>query len=94
MLREISRWVAVALSILVAGAVVSDYVVFFWRQQHGTATGSITVRSFLATPLKNGRDELDYLGETDEPCVRSLLPHRQMTPCWWLQRHKDHWIRS
>jgi hypothetical protein len=94
MLREISRRAAATLLILAAGAIVSDYAVFLWRQHQGAATGSVTVRSFLATPLKNGRDELDYLGETNEPCVRSLLPHQQMTPCWWLQRHKDQWVKS
>jgi len=94
MLREISRRAAATLLILAAGAIVSDYAVFRWRQHQGAVTGSVTVRSFLATPLKNGRDELDYLGETNEPCVRSLLPHLHMTPCWWLQRHKDQWVKS
>jgi len=94
MLREISRWAAITLLMLAAGAAVSDYAVFLWRQRHGTSTSVITVRRFLATPLKNGRDELDYLGDEDESCVRSLLPHQQMSPCWWVRQHKDHWIRS
>ncbi len=88
------RRTGLALAVLALGAAAADSTVFMWRQRHGTSLDSVTVRQFLATPLKNGRDELDYLGEVDEPCVRAILPHQQMAPCWWVRAHKDRWTRS
>ncbi len=76
------------------GAAAIDYVIFVYRLRQGTALSVVTVHQYLATPLKNGRDELDYLGELDQPCVRALMPHQKMKPCWWLTLHKDHWTQS
>ncbi len=79
------------LLVLMVGATAADYGLFIDRQRHGSALGVVTVRQFLATPLKNGRDELDFLGATEQSCVRTALPHQGMTPCWWVRAHKDHW---
>lgn len=76
-----------ALVILFAG----DWGVLRVRMAHQTAFSSVPVGQFLATPLKNGRDELDYLGTVPEPCVRSIFPHAGDPPCWWLRRHTTHW---
>jgi hypothetical protein len=76
------------------GVLASDYIVFGYRQRSGNALDVVTVREYLSTPLKNGRAELDYLGDTDHPCVRTMLPHQGMPPCWWVRRHQDHWTRS
>ncbi len=94
MVKQACQALAFGLLLGAFGAAASDYAVFVWRQRQGTALDSVTVRQYLATPLKNGREELDYLGETDEPCVRALLPHQRMAPCWWVRAHKDHWTQS
>jgi hypothetical protein len=94
MLKRVGQGTAFALLLAAFGAAASDYAVFVWRLRHGTALDSVTVRQYLSTPLKNGRDELDYLGETDQPCVRALLPHQRTAPCWWVRAHKDRWTQS
>jgi hypothetical protein len=94
MIRKATQILAFTLSMAVFATAGLDYATFVYRQRHGTALDSVTVRQFLATPLKNGRSELDFLGEIDQPCVRALLPHQQMAPCWWVRQHKDHWTRS
>jgi len=94
MLKRIGIYAAIALVLSALAAAAVDSALFMYRQRHGTALGSITVREYLATPLKNGRDELDFLGESDQPCVHALLPHQNMPACWWLSRHKDHWVQS
>jgi hypothetical protein len=94
MLRRIGLAVAFGMAMCAFGAAASDYALFVYHQRQGTALDSVTVRQYLATPLKNGRNELDYLGDIDEPCVRALLPHQRMAPCWWVRAHKDHWTQS
>ncbi len=93
-MRKSGQLLACALSMAVFAVAGLDYATFVYRQRHGTALDSVTVRQFLATPLKNGRAELDFLGETDQPCVRAILPHQRMVPCWWVRAHKDHWTQS
>lgn len=87
-------YLGLTLAMCAFAAAAIDYVIFLDRLRKGTALAGVTVHQYLATPLKNGREELDYLGELDQPCVRALLPHQQMQPCWWIRRQKDHWTRS
>jgi hypothetical protein len=53
---------------------------------------SVQVEQFLRTPLKGQKEEFDYMGTVAEPCVPALFPHRSDAPCWWLERHKIHWV--
>ena len=53
---------------------------------------SVQVKQFLRTPLKGQKEEFDYMGTVDQPCVRSLFPHSSESPCWWLARHKIQWV--
>ena len=92
--KQISLAFCLGLLLSAFGAAASDYAVFAYRQRHGDALSTVAVRQYLSTPLKNGRDELDYLGELDQPCVRAMLPHQQMAPCWWVRLHRDHWTQS
>ena len=55
-------------------------------------SNSVQVEQFLRTPLKGQKEEFDYMGTTAEPCVPALFPHRSEAPCWWLERHKIHWV--
>ncbi len=94
MLKRVGAWLGVALSLCAFSAALWDYAAFVYHQRAGTALDRVAVHQYLATPLKNGRNELDYLGEVDQPCVRAMLPHQQMPPCWWVRRHRDHWVQS
>jgi hypothetical protein len=55
-------------------------------------TSTVQVQQFLRTPLKGQKEEFDYMGTVDQPCVRSLFPHNSQSPCWWLERHKISWV--
>ena len=70
---------------------LGDWVALLMRGT-GQASSSVQVEQFLRSPLKGQKEEFDYMGTTDQPCVRSLFPHNSETPCWWLQHHKIRWV--
>jgi len=78
---------ATAAAVLYAG----DWGVLRVRMAHGTAFSTVEVDQFLASPLKNNKEEYDYLGTVAQPCVRSIFPHDSDVPCWWLKRHPKQW---
>jgi len=47
------------------------------------------VSHFLSAPLKNNKEELDYLGSEEVTCSVSLFPQGGHAPCWYLRRHKN-----
>jgi hypothetical protein len=80
------RWLAGGV---IAACVVSyagDWLVFNLR---GSVTAKVTVSHFLSAPLKNNKQELDYLGSEEVSCSVSLFPQGGFTPCWYLRRHKN-----
>ena len=83
------RWLRWILGVLVVACIVGyavDAVVFMLR---GSPSATITVSHFLSAPLKNNKQELDYLGSEDQLCSISLFPQAGKTPCWYLRRHKN-----
>ncbi len=78
---------AASLAVPYAG----DWGVLRLRMAHGTAFSTVQVDQFLASPLKNNKEEYDYMGTVAQPCVRSIFPHDSDLPCWWLKRHKTQW---
>ena len=91
---RLSPWIGpvskIALAV-VLGLCVADWALFRLRVAHGTGVGSVEVRRFMATPLKGNRTEYDYVDTIQQPCVRSILPHQALPPCWWVQMHRDQW---
>ncbi len=81
---------ALALAVVLVFC-VADWAFFQFRVAHGTGLASIEVRQFMATPLKANRTEYDYVDTTEQPCVRTVLPHQALPPCWWDQMHRDQW---
>jgi len=54
---------------------------------HQDPTGTVQVKVLLAIPQKNGRTEF-VPGDTEtQPCLRSVLPHMGLKPCWYVKRH-------
>lgn len=85
----IKRWaqiLALALPCLAIALYAGDWLVFNLR---GSRTETVTVSHFLSAPLKNNKQELDYLGSEDVPCSISLLPQGGHEPCWYLRGHKN-----
>lgn len=84
-----NRWArATALALLGAAVALyaGDWLVFNLR---GSPGSNVTVSHFLSAPLKNDKQELDYLGSEDVPCSFSLFPQGGHAPCWYLRRHKN-----
>jgi hypothetical protein len=80
-------YLAASAAILYAG----DWGVLQARKARGTAFSSVQVDQFLASPLKDNKEEYDYMGTVAQPCVKSIFPHDSDVPCWWLQRHTTQW---
>jgi hypothetical protein len=90
MMRVIAR----ALICFVAGLAIvyaGDWGVLRVRMARQTAYSSVQVDQFLASALKNSKEEYDYMGTVAQPCVRSIFPHASDLPCWWLKRHTTQW---
>ena len=83
------RWAGrLALALLGAAiaAYAGDWLVFSLR---GSVTSKVEVSRFLSAPLKNNKQELDYLGSEEVLCSVSLFPQGGHVPCWYLRRHKN-----
>ncbi len=72
---------------------LGDWIVLSLRPAEKTSS-IVQVDQFLKTPLKNHKEEFDYIGTVAQPCVVSVFPHRGETPCWWLTRHKTQWLSA
>ena len=86
------RWLRVlqGLVALLLVLYAVDWVALRLRAERGVST--VQVEQFLKTPLKGQKEEFDYIGTVDQPCVGSLFPHRSQSACWWLRIHKRQWI--
>ncbi len=81
------RYVLIALVVVY----FADWAALAVRLAHHSGLGNVTVSQYLATPLKGNKAEYDFLGSVDQPCVKSIFPHNEDQPCWWLERHKNQW---
>ena len=51
--------------------------------------GSVMVRRTYAVPQKNKKLEYYFDPPEAQTCVNALLPHFDVQPCWYLNRHKS-----
>jgi hypothetical protein len=54
--------------------------------------GSVTMHTYYAVKLKNGKTEYDYAGDQVVDCSNSLFPQMGVGPCWYAIRHTDQQI--
>ena len=85
------RFSVIGLLIATAALYVGDWAVFKLR---GSPTDQVTVSLFVSAPLKNNKQEIDYLGQEQWSCTRTLFPlppfaHGQSSPCWYLRSHTN-----
>ena len=83
------RWIRYIVFGLLAALVLTyagDWLVFNLR---GSMTQKVIVSRFISAPLKNNKQELDYLGSEEVPCSVSLFPQGGHSPCWYLRRHTN-----
>jgi hypothetical protein len=83
--------IAFASTVLFAAAVYAiDYLVLRVRlATHNHPTDTVIVRAVYAVPQKNGRTEYLAGDQQAQTCVRSLFPHMNDAPCWYLKRHQE-----
>jgi len=89
--RWLGRWLArgfLALAAATIVAYVGDSLVYVLR---GSPTSTVTVQKFMGIPLKNQKEEYDYLGSASVPCAVALFPHNGQDPCWRLRRNPNQW---
>jgi hypothetical protein len=92
---EITGRVVASLLLLVAFVYAGDYAWLRYRiarGKTGDAFGTVTMERLYAIPQKNGK--IDYEFDAQHPevtltCVRSLFPHMDQNPCWYLQRNSQ-----
>ncbi len=80
------RWLQRLILILAVSFVAvyaGDWAVFRLR---GSPKSKVAVDRYLTIPLKNNKQEFDYLGTSDVPCSVSLFPQAGRSPCWQLRR--------
>ena len=89
MLRKIGRWFFRAVLVLAAGCVATYGVDAIAFRLEGSPQSTVTVSRTMVVPLKNNKEEYDYVGTFDEPCSISLFPQGGMSPCWQLRRNPN-----
>ena len=89
MLRKIGRWLFRIVLILAAGVVATYAVDWVAYKLEGSPQSTVTVSRTLVVPLKNNKEEYDYVGTFDEPCSISLFPQGGLSPCWELRRNTN-----
>lgn len=83
------RWPRIVVLGLAAFGAISfalDWSVF---KMTGSPRSKYTVSHFISAPLKNHKEEIDYLGSEDVPCSLTIYPQDGFTPCWYLRRHTN-----
>ena len=85
-MRQWTKWSGLALAGAAVCLYAGDWLVYNLRRSN---TETVTVSHFLSAPLKNNKEELDYLGSEEVTCSVSILPQGGHAPCWYLRRHKD-----
>jgi hypothetical protein len=88
-LRKIGRWFFRAVLVLAAGCVATYAVDAIAFKLEGSPQSTVTVSRTMVVPLKNNKEEYDYVGTFDEPCSISLFPQGGMSPCWHLRRNPN-----
>ncbi len=69
---------------------VGDYAFLRYRiARQKNPFGQVTINTYYASALKNGRMEYDFQPPQDVTCVNALYPHMDMQPCWYLSRHRE-----
>jgi hypothetical protein len=82
------------LVVLVLGIVyLADFLSLRLRVPARDTFASVTVHTYYAVKLKNGKTEYDYAGDHDVTCTNSVFPQFGVRPCWYARRHTEEQIK-
>jgi hypothetical protein len=87
------RVVLLSLALAVFAVCGADLTLFAVRSHRGDLLSFVYVRKYTAVSDGYGRYHFAHYADMDEPCVRTLLPHRGTWPCWWVRWNRDDWRR-
>ena len=69
-----------------------DFLSLHLRIPKRDMLGTVTVHTYYAVKLKNGKTEYDYYGDHNVDCANSMFPQLAVKPCWYVSRHTDEQI--
>ena len=85
LLRALAVLIAL-LAIVYAG----DYLSLRYRIPHQREPfGTVEIQPLYVIHEKSGKTEYDFPPPETATCVRSLFPHFDYAPCWYLRRHTE-----
>ena len=88
-MRVLLERALVIILLALLGLLAADWLVYRIRFARGSAFDTVKINAFMAVPLKNGKEELDYVSSQQVTCVRSMFPWAGDRPCWWVRRHTE-----
>ena len=87
-MKKLLLVVVILCLVLYAG----DFLSLRLRIPRRDQSGSVTVHTYYAVKLKNGRTEYDDGGDQSVSCSNSLFPQMGVSPCWYVSRHTSRQI--
>jgi hypothetical protein len=90
---QLMKRALIIVVILVAVLYAVDFLSLRFGIPARDPVGSVTVHTFYAVKLKNGKTEYDYYGDHDVSCTNSVFPQYGLKPCWWASRHTNEQIK-
>ena len=96
-MAEGHKFVALKVAIIIVAALsvllyAADFVSLRVGVPPREKLGSITVHTYYAVKLKNGRTEYDNGSDQVVNCSNSLFPQFGVDPCWYIARHPNQQI--
>ncbi|MFP5234565.1 MAG: hypothetical protein ACLGSD_01575 [Acidobacteriota bacterium] len=85
-MRLVVRGLVLTLLVVAIGAYLGDWAIYKMR---GSPRSHIRVSHFVSAPLKDDKQEIDYIGSEDMLCSVTMFPQQGYPPCWYLSRHRN-----
>ena len=85
-LKRVAFWTILGGVFTVCISYLCDLAIFRWKH---SPTGTVIITPYYAVPQKN--HSVEYMADDprEQTCANSLYPHSGLSPCWYLNRHRD-----
>lgn len=82
----------IIVSLVLGILYLADFLSLRLRIPARETFGSVTVHTYYAVKLKNGKTEYDDAGDHDVTCTNSVFSQFGAKPCWYARRHTQEQI--
>jgi hypothetical protein len=89
LLKKLQLGLFAAMAAVILTYVADDLSIRYRLPASRQAFGSVQVRKVYAVKRKNGSTEFLFDDPANVSCVNSLVPHMGISPCWYLERHRE-----